>query len=307
LLISEQFKKQYLNYLKSYLPEEITQGLSFENSVSENFDDLIHLSHLEVCQNRINGLNLTCESKDLSERMLKLANGDEFIAGARFKNLDIRFPFIEINSSLNMTVAVMSEISHIVRSEFKNIRPLGIKFKDKPNKHLNLEKWSHVVFGQINRQYYSQINTEIIFSLTQSLDWHQQYVAEYQERLKEKNELNGFVRIGQLDEFQESAADQALLVARDEQGFCGVFAGTSSPIYGLPAVYMIESYLSKRWTGKKIAPLAHSIFLNKMANRFGYVWGTIYDQNLSSLNTALRIGRRIIETEYFYRFDDGKS
>ena len=66
---------------------------------------------------------------------------------------------------------------------------------------------------------------------------------------------------------------------------------------------MIESYLSKRWTGKKLAPIAHAIFLEEMKKRFNYVWGTIYDQNTSSLKTALRTGRRIIETEYFFRFD----
>lgn len=66
---------------------------------------------------------------------------------------------------------------------------------------------------------------------------------------------------------------------------------------------MIESYLSKRWIGKKIAPIAHAVFSNEMSKRFEFVWGTIYDKNLSSLNTALRIGRQVIETEYFVRFD----
>lgn len=124
-------------------------------------------------------------------------------------------------------------------------------------------------------------------------------MAEYQERLTEKPELNGFVRIGELDEFQEAAADQALLIATDADGFSGVIAGIKSPLYGLPSIYMVESYLSKRWIGKKAAPAAHTVFLNEIANRYNYVWGTIYDKNVSSLNTALRIGRRIIETEYF--------
>jgi hypothetical protein len=139
-------------------------------------------------------------------------------------------------------------------------------------------------------------------SFANNLDWHPQYVIEYQDRIAENKELNGFVRIGQLDEFQDSASDQALLVVSDEDGFCGVVAGIKSPVYGLSAIYLIESYLSKRCTGKKLEPTVHGIFLNEMSKRFNYVWGTIYDQNTSSMKTALRIGRHIIETEYFVRF-----
>lgn len=301
--VSDQFKKQYLNYLKTYLPKEIVQYPVFQTSVFSSIDELVELSTLEVCDARKNGLALSCESKDLAERTLTLANGNEIIAGARFKNLDVNFPFIEINSGREMSSATVTEICEIVQSEFKNLHPKGLKFKDRPNSHANFEKWSHTVFGEIKEQKISQVPAGIAFSFTRNLDWHQQYIVEYQERLAEKKELNGFVRIGQLDEFQEAVADQALLVATDSNGFCGVIAGTKSQLYGLPAIYMIESYLSKRWIGKKIAPIAHAFFLNEMANRFSFVWGTIYDKNLSSLNTALRIGRRVIETEYFVRFD----
>ncbi|RYZ85323.1 MAG: hypothetical protein EOP06_16485 [Proteobacteria bacterium] len=301
--VSEQFKDQRLNYLESYLPQEIFQNPDFKNSVLTSFDELIDLATLEVCEARKKGLGLSCDARDLAERTLRLANGNEIIAGARFKNLNLEFPFIEIQLASEISAELLSEISAAVRAEFKNLRPLGLKFKDKPNTHLRFERWSHTVFGKIEKHEPLRIPSGMDFAFSENLDWHKQYVAEYQARLAEKKELDGFVRIGQLDEFKESADDHALLVANDANGFCGVIAGIKSPIYGLPSVYMIESYLSKRWTGKKIAPVAHAMFLKEMSKRFEYVWGTIYDRNLSSLNTALRIGRRIIETEYFVRFD----
>lgn len=300
--VSEQFRDQYLNYLKSYLPQEIVQHPNFRNSVLTSLNELVELSESKVCEARRNGLGLSCDSRDLAERTLRLSNGNQFIAGARFKNLNIEFPFIEVQLSSEISSELVSEISSIVRTEFKNLRPLGFKFKDRPDAYLNFEKWSHAVFGNIE-ECEMQVPAGMSLGFTNSLDWHQQYVTEYQERLAEKRELDGFVRIGQFDEFKESADDNALLVVCDASGFCGVISGTKSPIYGLPAIYMIESYLSKRWIGKKIAPIAHAVFLNEMSKRFEYVWGTIYDKNLSSLNTALRIGRRIIETEYFVRFD----
>ncbi len=300
--VSEQFKDQYLNYLKSYLPQEIVQHPRFKTSVLTSLDELVELSESKVCEARKSGLGLSYDSAGLAERTLILEDGNEFIAGARFKNLNIEFPFVEVQLSSGISGELVREISSIVRDEFKDLRPLGFKFKDRPNAHQNFENWSHTVFGSIEKREV-QVPAGMSLAFTNSLDWHQQYVTEYRERLAEKKELDGFVRIGQLDEFKESADDNALLVLSDVDGFCGVVSGIKSPIYGLPAIYMIESYLSKRWTGKKIAPIAHSVFLNEMSQRFEFVWGTIYEKNLSSLNTALRIGRRIIETEYFVRFE----
>lgn len=302
--VNENFKSQHLRYLKSYLPEEITKSAEFQNAVLANLDNLTELGTSDVCTNRQKALGLSLDARDLAERILKLSDGTEFIAGARFKNLDIHFPFVEINLSSAATTSQIKEISSLVQSEFKNLHPKGLKFKDRPNLHQSYEKWSHTVFGNIEKHESFTSPLGIDFSFTQNLEWHPQYVHEYKERLSEKTELSGFVRIGDLDEFQEAAADEALLVANDTEGFAGVIAGINSPIYGLPAIYMIESYLSKRWVGKKIAPIAHATFLNEMAKRYNYVWGTIYDKNVSSLNTALRIGRRIIETEYFVRFDN---
>ena len=302
--VSEQFKDQYQNYLKSYLPEEIIRHSDFKASILTGLDELIELSETKVCEARKNGLGLSCDSRDLAERTLKLENGSEFIAGARFKNLNVEFPFVEVQLCSPISKEQIEEISAAVQTEFKNLRPLGFKFKDKPNAHPSFEKWSHTVFGRITKQAPLSLPNGMSLSFSSRLDWHEQYIAEYQERLAEKKELDGFVRIGQLDEFKESADDHALLLVSDVDGFCGVIAGIKSPIYGLPAIYMIESYLSKRWVGKKIAPVAHAFFLNEIAKRCDYVWGTIYDKNLSSLNTALRTGRRVIETEYFVRFDN---
>jgi hypothetical protein len=303
LKVSDHFKTQYLNYLKTYLPEEIVRGSEFQNAVYEILSEMAELSSPAVCEARKKGLALLCESSDLAERTLRLKAGDEFIAGARFKNLDVNFPFIEILVGFNMSDEVLQEVSENVQMEFKNLNPLGLKFKDKPGAYPNLKTWSHTVFGKIDKQENLNLPPKLSCSFTHDLDWHNQYVSEYQKRLVEKKELNGFVRIGEIDEFQESANCQALMILRDVNGFCGVVSGIENSLYGLPAIYIIESYLSSRWIGKRLATTFHLYFLNEMAKRFDYVWGTIYDQNISSLKTSLRIGRRIIETEYFLQFD----
>lgn len=307
MTITNQFKKQQLDYLKSYLPQEISQNLEFYPAVLASIDGFIKLSSPNVCESRKMRLGLSCDSSVLAERTLTLANGNEFIAGARFKNLDIDYPFVEIQLGVEKSIDVIHELSEIVQYEFKNLHPKGLKFKDKPiiDRNLNqyLEKWSHTVFGKVNKQQNLDCLFDINFCFTQNLEWYSQYLAEYQDRLAEKKELSGFVLPNPLSDFEDAVSDQALMVVNDTKGFCGVVAGVSCPIYGLPSIYMIESYLSKRWVGKNFAQVAHSFFQNEMSKRLDYVWGTIYDQNLSSLKTAIRTGRQIIETEYFYRFD----
>jgi hypothetical protein len=73
-----------------------------------SIDDLVELSSLKVCEARKKGLGLSCKPLDLTERTLKLANGNEFIAGARFKNLNVDFPFIEIQIGSEMFIGTNS-------------------------------------------------------------------------------------------------------------------------------------------------------------------------------------------------------
>lgn len=81
----------------------------FQTAVFANLDDLVELSTTDVCEARKKGLGLSCSAADLAERSLQLAEWTEFLAGARFKNL----------------------------------RPMGLKFKDRPSIHPNFEKWAH--------------------------------------------------------------------------------------------------------------------------------------------------------------------
>lgn len=299
--ISNEFKKLYKENLETYLPKVILQNNNYETAVYESIMELADLADIRVCTNRQKALKLSCEAEELAERCLTLSDGTQFLAGARFKNLDTNFPFVSIHKTMRASAPILDEIQNIVTKEFKAIKPKGFLFKDGPNLNLELEKWSHTVFGEIKIENQATEVSGLKFNMSQSLDWYSQYAEEYRERLTEKQELVGYVRIGDLSEFEESVTDNALLLIEDEIGFCGVVAGIKSPIYGLPSVYMIENYLSKRWIGKKVSPIAQVAFLNNVQHSYKHVWGTIYDKNLSSLNTALRVGRKIIETEYFYK------
>jgi hypothetical protein len=221
--------------------------------------------------------------------------------------LDIHFPFVWIHKTSSLTFEEISEIEKIVLSEFNEIKPKGFLLLDKPNLDFPFEKWSHNLFGEINTNDFLDESfnlkvAELKCELSQNLTWFNTYVSEFEERLHEKPEINGFVRIGVQGEFEQAAVDGALFLLSDKIGFSGVLAGIDSPLYGLPSLYMIENFLSKRWIGKRMSSPLQAKFFNSLSSRYKFVWGTIYDKNLSSLKAAKRVGRRVIETEYFYSF-----
>lgn len=81
--VSEQFKAQYLNYLKTYLPQEIVQHPHFNTSVLTSLIELVELSESKVCEARKSGLGLFCNAGDLAEKkeldgFVRIGQLDEF-------------------------------------------------------------------------------------------------------------------------------------------------------------------------------------------------------------------------------------
>jgi hypothetical protein len=93
----------------------------------------------------------------------------------------------------------------------------------------------------------------------------------------------------------------------DKAGWCGVVAAREEAVYGKKALYIIEIFLVQRWRGRGAARAMDAALISKAANRYALVWEHIYSENLSSLRVALAQGRSVIETEYFfpYQQDDG--
>lgn len=301
MIISKSFNEAYLSHLRSYLPSMISHAPDFESGARILLDDLVELATDEVCQLRKSKLNLSCEASALAERVLTLRDGREFIAGIRFKNLDTAVPFVSIQQSFELTSKLITEMSQIVKKEFQFFNPLGLKFKEGPNKYQELTRWNHVLYGKVSIKPLNEV-PGVTFSIAKDQQWHEKYAEEYRARLEEKTELKGFIDVTTQESFAEALECGTLLIATDSEGLAGLVCGKDEPYYGVEAILITESFLTKRWVGKGIAPIMHQHLLNQLVTRYQNVWGTIYDKNLSSLGTAQRVGRVIIETEYFFEF-----
>lgn len=89
------------------------------------------------------------------------------------------------------------------------------------------------------------------------------------------------------------------MALRDDLGFAGLTAATMSPLFGRRAVCMLDVFLTERLRGRGLAPAMQSVFLAGQRSGADTVWGHIHAENLPSLRTAQKLGRRPVQQEYF--------
>ena len=134
---------------------------------------------------------------------------------------------------------------------------------------------------------------------TSATDILADYQREHQTWRSEAPELAPYVSESDQEALQ-AAADQGLLMTlQDDRGFAGLVAATTAPLFGRPALCMLELLLAGHLRGKGVAAVVQSVFLAGQRSGADTVWGHIHAANLPSLRTAQRLGRRPVQQEYF--------
>lgn len=295
------YSPSFSKKLASYLPEVITNNSNFELAVASNLEELEELSSLVVCKKRVERLGLDLEPQNLSERLLDLGAGQVLIAGARYRRLNKDFPFIAVEANFSIQHEMLKELSTLLKHEFRTIAPKGFTFNQAPVEISDCEKWTHVLWGKTDFKVEPSLDYRYHFPST--FAHYQEYQSQYQAHLDSHLYLKNLLGIESEEDLQTAASQGLLLEILDKTGnFQGLIAGRDSALFGLDALYIFEIFLSQSVQGKKLAPSFQQHFLGSLQSRFPNVWGNIADENLPSLNTARRCGRKIVQTEFFYNF-----
>ncbi len=193
----------------------------------------------------------------------------------------------------------LKDLTPFMRSEFQAINPKGFTFEQAPKCVDGTLAWSHVVFGGESERL-AALPEDLVITWPGEFAYHSTYRSEYIQYLNRFPDLKGFVRVEPEEDLQTAARNGLLLQIEDTRGnFLGVIAGQPLSLYGLQALYIFEIFLSRIIQGKGYAPVVESLFIQQLRPRFSFVWGNIHDHNLPSLRTAQRVGRKIIQTEFF--------
>jgi hypothetical protein len=300
LHLPESASDSFGSHLASYLPTSISDNPGFLSAIAEEIRGWEELASEAASQARKERLKLSQSASDLRERLVLDEDGKLIVAGVRFKNLDLNFPFIALYANFSLDCATIQRLALRLKSEFKAVRPLGFTFDQAPGSVQGIPVWSHVVFGrQLNQS--ASLPGELKITWPLSFAHYTEYRDEYIRHLDKVPGLKGFVRIEPEKDLQTAAEKGLLLQVEDEKGnFLGIIAGQEQKLYGLQCLYIFEIFLCERVQGRGYAPNLQRSFLQHLHSRFSYVWGNIHDHNSPSLKTAQRAGRKIIQSEFFF-------
>ena len=287
-----------------YLPT----GYNAEDAAQAEIDDvgsLAALSAPDVVAARIGRLGVGVSARDMTERLLVAADDGPVISGLRFRNLDPTFPFVAVKSSVRVNdAAAVDVLAARVAETYRGAGVRGFTFWEQPGLDLPAtENWATVMAGPLGAAAKAG-GREGTGALTASWpdtagEVFADYRREHQAWRSDAPGLAPFVSESDPQGLQE-AADQGLLMSlRDSQGFAGLVAATVSPLFGRSALCMLDIFLAHRLRGKGLAPAVQSMFLAGQRSGADTVWGHIHAANLPSLRTAVRLGRRPVQQEYF--------
>jgi hypothetical protein len=304
LFIGESEAQAYCAMLDSYLPSEIVKNSSERReAVDRLLASLDNLASIEVAKTRAEYFQVA-DHKLLRERVLFRNGHHVVIAGLRFKKLNPDFPFVQLCANFQFDQSHLLKMKGLIASEYSSLPLKGVTLRHPPSISFDdaHERWSHLVFGKTTGLSAPGPSPDIRVQWEGPLDYYRQYEKEFENFLIENPERASYLSIESEEDLIEAANNRLLMSLWDKAGWIGVIAAKEKDLYGFPCSYIFEIFLAKRARGRGLGPLMQAQFLSKICTRFPYVYGHIDNSNQPSLRTAISLGRKIIETEYFFPF-----
>lgn len=291
------FHEPVLEYLPEFFDPQAVQDAEYED-----LESLAQLSVASVVAERIEKLGVKLSVDQMSEKLLFNDGKKAVVSGLRFRNLDLRFPFVALKANFRINDQETARVlKQLVMKTYGEANPQGFTFMEQPGLEIGqTESWSVVVGGPTETKIIeAPARLELKWESTPEA-YYPTLEQEHRAWSLENPRLAKFVRLESFRDLETAGSKGHLLSVYDEQGWGGVIAGISSPLFGREALYMIEIFLAKRLRGRGLAKMLESQFLLKLKSDFEIVWGHIHRANEASLKTALSLGRVPLQQEYFF-------
>lgn len=305
--LTEAQMQGFADYKASYLPSQVSAGPTFRTAIAEHVSSLAQLAEPEICARRKAFIKSELAEDAFRERVLLKDGARIVVGGIRFQNLNPEFPFVEINGNFDLfTPERMQHLASVARQQFGGFAPKGILITGPPDVEpsTGVERWTHTVGGPTAAACNAPLPLELTSSFPASVDFYDQYHAAYTEWQAVSPGLSSFVRPEPREDLEASAVGRLLASFTDAAGWSGLVAAREESFYGTPALHIFEIFLVERWRGRGAATAMEAALVSSLAGRYGFVWENIHSQNRPSLRVALAHGRSVLETEYFFPYDD---
>ncbi len=128
-----------------------------------------------------------------------------------------------------------------------------------------------------------------------SLSWYEEYKNEVNNILKNWSAFSEMHQIESKDTLQKLIEKELVFEVIIANEWAGIIAADTGSEYFLNGYFINEELLTKQFRGKKYAPAVQRHLLEKLPhNANEMLYGTIHFQNIPSMKTALRVGRKAL-------------
>lgn len=308
----EKFGKAVLATIYDLDEIGITPNAALLGVIAE-IDELIGLNSGDTTDGRHNHFQIPNTTvDDYKERLFEIKPGCQILAGIRHLSGSKDQPFVHILLGFMPTAQDLRLIKEFSLKHFRIFSPRHFSFWLRPSSALALELEEK---GFAARRYiagrrssisqrplplgYERITLEKMSGAPEG-DWYEKAYSDFHS---EYPELAQWVPITEKNELQ-SCADEGLLFRVLVDGIqAGLIGGRRESLLGNSAVYMTELLLTRPFKGQGLAVALQRKFIDSLETTFDLVWGTIDSKNKASNQTALKIGRFPIRSEFFLPLD----
>jgi hypothetical protein len=304
--LTEAQIEKFAAHKASYLPKQIRTSRTFLPAIREHVRSLSELAEPRVCARRQEFIESELDVDEFRERVLLQDGAKVIVGGVRFKNLDPKFPFVEVNANFDLfEQTLMEDAASIAGQQFGKFAPKGILVVGAPDVAVStaIERWSHTVCGPSTSTCKAPLPIGLTCSFPAGVDFYEEYRAAYAAWQATLPRLGGYVSPESRSDLEASAAGGLLASLADATGWCGAAAAREEALYGTQALYILEIFLVERWRGKGAAKAIDAALVASAASSYSIVWEHIHSENWPSLRLAFSQGRSVLETEYFFRYE----
>lgn len=299
--LSKKQLRTFSDPLLEYLPASFSPE-AVSDSEYEDLESLAQLASQSVVSERIERLGVELPVDVMTERLLFNDGDRAVVSGIRFLNLDLKFPFVALKANFRINEPeTIRLLKSLVMKTYGESDPMGFTVWEQPGLDLGqTEIWSIVIAGETAITPVT-VPDKLELRWPSSIeDIFPELKAEYEQWAFSNREVSRFTQLESQSSLEAAASKGQLMCVYDSQGFAGLVAGRSSPLFGQEALYMIELFLVKRLRFQGLGKMLESQFIAKLSQDFDVVWGHINRQNMPSLQTALSLGRMPLQQEYFF-------
>ena len=240
---------------------------------------------------------------DYKARLIQSDLGD-MITGIRFVGGDLTKPavFIILKDFELVYAKDIQQITHLIKSEYRAFRPQRMRWFSTKDESALIEYNSFLkgdlflisnFISDLKKQPEPEHYTELELKQTQSGSWYSKYQKEY-EIIHNENPFA--IEMGQAEtktKMQDLADKGLLFEAYRKNDFVGIIAVDRQRSWFLDGYVVMEELLFQPFRTQKLASAMQRHLINQLDGDLNQMlYGTIHYDNLSSLKTAYRCGRK---------------